>query len=134
MAIGSRGLKAAAFSLLLAVGAASATRIEPDAVIIFAPGAESVGAADSATLEQIAARAKTGPEKWISVEAYAGDQGSRELNLALSQRRGDEVSHHLVALGVPASRIHETSYGNEHMDESDLPMRRVEIRIRLRRP
>ena len=130
MAGGSRGLTAVAFGLLLAVGATSAARIDPDAVIIFAPGAERIGPADSATLEQIASMAKTGPEKWISLEAYAGAQGSRELNLALSQRRVDEVSHHLVALGVAASRIRETSYGDERIDESSLPMRRVEIRVR----
>lgn len=129
MSSASRRLTVAAFSLLLAVGAAAA-RIEPDAVIIFAPGADSVSPADSATLEQIAARAKSGPAKWISLEAYAGDQGSRELNLALSQRRIEDVSHHLVALGFPSNRIRETSYGDEHMDESDLPMRRVEIRIK----
>lgn len=125
----SRRLTVAAFSLLLAVGAAAA-RIEPDAVIIFAPGADSVSPADGATLEQIASKAKSGPAKWISLEAYAGDQGSRELNLALSQRRIEDVSHHLVALGFPSNRIRETSYGDEHMDESDLPMRRVEIRIK----
>jgi len=130
MARGSRRLATLACTLLLAVGAAAAARIDPDAVIIFAPGAENVSPADSAMLEQIASVVRTGPEKWISLEAYAGDQGSRELNLALSQRRVDEVSHHLVELGVPASRIRETSYGDERMDESDLPMRRVEIRVR----
>lgn len=130
MVAGSRCLTAAAFSLLLAAGAVWASRIEPDAVIIFAPGTENVSPADNATLEQIASKAKSGPAKWISLEAYAGDQGSRELNLALSQRRIEAVSHHLAALGIPPNRIRETSYGNEHMDESDLPMRRVEIRVR----
>lgn len=130
MPTGSRYLTGAVFSLLLAAGAAWADRGDPDGVIMFAPGADSVSPADNATLEQLASRAKSGPAKWISLEAYADDQGSRELNLALSQRRIEDVSHHLVALGFPSNRIRETSYGDEHMDESELPMRRVEIRIK----
>jgi len=126
-----RRLANAAFGLLLASGAALATqRLTPDAVIVFARGADSVESADLPALEQLSVKAKSGEDKWISLEAYADDQGSRELNLALAQQRIDDVSHHLVALGFPSNRIRGTSYGDEHMDESDLPMRRVEIRIR----
>ena len=129
----SRRLAGAALGLLLATGAASAERLAPDAVIVFAPGDDSIAVADNPTLEQLSAKAKSGEAKWISLEAYADDQGSRELNLALAQRRIEDVSHHLVSLGFPGNRIRGTSYGDEHMDESDLPMRRVEIRInRLR--
>ena len=130
MPTSSRLLAGAAFGLLLITGAALAARLAPDAVIVFAPGVDSIAAADDSTLEQLSSAAKAGPAKWISLEAYADDQGSRELNLALSQKRIEDVSHHLVALGVPSNRIRGTSYGDERMDESDLPMRRVEIRIR----
>jgi len=131
MATQLRRLASAALGLLLATGGAlAAGRLAPDAVIVFAPGADSVAVADDPTLEQLSAKAKSGEAKWISLEAYADDQGSRELNLALAQQRIEDVSHHLVALGFPANRIRGTSYGDEHMDESDLPMRRVEIRIR----
>lgn len=130
MASLARRLAAAAFGLLLATGAVLANRPAPDAVIVFAPGADSVAVADTATLEQLSAEAKSGEAKWISLEAYADDQGSRELNLALAQRRIEDVSHRLIALGFPGNRIRGTSYGDEHMDESDLPMRRVEIRIK----
>jgi outer membrane protein OmpA-like peptidoglycan-associated protein len=126
----SRKLIWAAVALLLAAGEALADRYAPDAVLVFAPGGDSVAAADSAALEQLSSQARSGPNKWISLEAYADDQGSRELNLALAQRRIDEVSHHLTSLGFPANRIRGTSYGDEHMGGSDLPMRRVEIRIR----
>ncbi|MCK9382258.1 MAG: OmpA family protein [Sulfuritalea sp.] len=129
MASLSRGLAGIALGLLLVASAASANRPAPNAVIVFAPGADSVAVADDATLRQLSAEAKSGEAKWISLEAYADDQGSRELNLALAQRRIEDVSHHLIALGFPSNRIRGTSYGDEHMDESDLPMRRVEIRI-----
>jgi outer membrane protein OmpA-like peptidoglycan-associated protein len=115
--------------LLLLTGLALASRPTPDAVIFFAPGADSIAVTDNPTLEQLSAEAKSGEAKWISLEAYADDQGSRELNLALAHRRIEDVSHHLVSLGFPSNRIRGTSYGDEHMDESDLPMRRVEIRI-----
>lgn len=126
-----RCLLNAGLGLLLTTGAAlAADRPSPDVVIVFSPGEDSVAAADLPTLEQLSADAKSGEGKWISLEAYADDQGSRELNLALAQRRVDDVSHHLVSLGFPANRIRGTSYGDEHMDRNDLPMRRVEIRIK----
>ena len=125
-----RRLACVAAGLLLASSAAFAERRIPDAVIVFAPDADGILLADNSTLERLSAKAKAGEDKWLSLEAYADDQGSRELNLALAQRRIEDVTHHLVALGFPANRIRGTSYGDEHMDESDLPMRRVEIRIR----
>ena len=131
MASLSRRLASAFLGLLLAAGAASAAeRLAPDVVIVFAGGADSVESADLPALEQLSEKAKSGEAKWISVEAYADDQGSREMNLALAQRRIEDVSHHLVALGFPSNRIRGTSYGEEHMDDSNLPMRRVEIRLK----
>ena len=130
----SRWLATASLGLLLVTVAASAAdRRVPDAVIVFAPGMESMAGADIPTLEKLSAEAKSGEAKWISLEAYADDQGSRELNLALAQRRIDDVTHHLVLSGFPANRIRGTSYGEEHMDESNQPMRRVEVRIRRMR-
>ena len=128
----TRRLTSAVLGLLLAAGVASAAeRLVPDVVIVFARGAGGVESADLPALEQLTAKAKSGEAKWISLEAYAADQGSREMNLALAQRRIEDVSHHLITLGFPANRIRGTSYGEEHMDESPLPMRRVEIIISM---
>ena len=99
-------------------------------MLVFAPGGDGVAAVNDAALEQLSSNARSNPASWIGLEAYADDQGSRELNLVLAQRRIDEVSHRLISLGFPANRIQGTSYGDEHMDGSDLPMRRVEVRIR----
>ena len=131
MASLSRRLARATLGLLIVTGAAmAAARHPPDVVIVFAPGLDSVAAADNATLEQLSADARSGEGKWISLEAYAGDEGSREMNIALALRRIDDVTHRLVSLGIASNRIRGTVYGDEHLDESDLPMRRVEIRIK----
>jgi outer membrane protein OmpA-like peptidoglycan-associated protein len=130
----SRRLAKAALGLLLVTATAlAADRLTPDAIIVFAPGVESIAGTDIPVLEKLSADAKSGEIKWISLEAYANDQGSRELNLALAQRRIDEVTHHLALLGFPTNRIRGTSYGEERMDESNQPMRRVEIRIKKMR-
>lgn len=125
----SRRFAGVAFGLLLVTGAVFADRLAPDAVIIFAPGTDSIPAADDPTLEQLSAKAKSDPGNWISLEAYADDPGSRELNLALAQRRLMDVGRRLAALGFPSHRIRGTNYGEERITEDDLPMRRVEIRI-----
>ncbi len=47
------------------------------------------------------------------VEGHADEQGTREYNLALGQRRANAVREYLVSRGVPASRLQVTSYGKE---------------------
>ena len=125
----SRRLVATALCLLLASSAVCAGSSVPDAVIVFEPGTDSVPEKDNQTLEQIAAKTRSDPGKWINLEAYANDLGSRELNLALAQRRIEDISHRLALFGFPAHRIRGTSYRERPSTEDDLPMRRVEIRI-----
>jgi len=116
--------------LLLASSTAYADAIPPDAVIVLAPGADSIAPADSSMLQQLAARAKSDSGKWISLEAYAADQGSRELNLARAQHEVENILQRLVAFGFPTNRIRGTSYGEEHGAAGNLPRHRVEIRIK----
>jgi len=47
------------------------------------------------------------------VEGHADEQGTREYNLALGQRRANAVREYLVSRGVPAGRMQVTSYGKE---------------------
>lgn len=119
-----------ALGLLLAASAAFADPIAPDAVIVFAPGADSIAAADSSTLQQLAAKAKSDSTQWISLEAHAADQGSHELNLALAQREVENILQRLVSFGFPTNRIRSTSYGEERTTAHNLPLRHVEIRIK----
>lgn len=47
------------------------------------------------------------------IEGHADEQGTREYNLALGQRRANAVREYLVSRGVPAARLQVTSYGKE---------------------
>ena len=47
------------------------------------------------------------------VEGHADEQGTREYNLALGQRRANAVREYLVSRGVPSGRLQVTSFGKE---------------------
>jgi peptidoglycan-associated lipoprotein len=49
----------------------------------------------------------------VTVQGNCDERGSSEYNLALGQRRADEVKQKLELLGVPASRIETVSFGKE---------------------
>ncbi|TRZ55401.1 MAG: hypothetical protein D4S02_17825 [Rhodocyclaceae bacterium] len=119
----------AALWMVLSPGVALADRPAPDAVIIFEAGTDSIPTTDDKVFEQLSIKAKSDPGNWISLEAYANDLGSRELNLALAQRRMEDVSRRLAMLGFPPHRIRGTSYRESSTADGDLPTRRVEIRI-----
>ena len=125
----SRRLASAALCLLLASSPTYAARPEPDAVISFPAGSDDLSAVDLATLQHLAAKASADPANWINVEAYSDDPGSREMNLALAQRRIEDISHRLAICGFPANRIRGINFADKRVEEDDLPLGRVEIRI-----
>ncbi len=47
------------------------------------------------------------------IEGHADEQGTREYNLALGQRRANAVREYLVSRGVPSQRLQVTSFGKE---------------------
>jgi peptidoglycan-associated lipoprotein len=49
----------------------------------------------------------------VTIEGHCDERGTREYNLALGERRAAAVKNVLVALGIPAARIHTISYGKE---------------------
>ena len=49
----------------------------------------------------------------ITIEGHCDERGTREYNLALGERRAAAVKNVLVAMGIPAARIHTISYGKE---------------------
>ncbi len=69
----------------------------------------------------------------LILEGHADERGTREYNLALSERRGMVVKRLLNLLGVPAARMRVISYGEErpygrgHDEESWRLNRRVDI-------
>ena len=49
----------------------------------------------------------------ITVEGNCDDRGTTSYNIALGQKRADEVKAYYVRLGVPANKIATVSYGKE---------------------
>jgi peptidoglycan-associated lipoprotein len=47
----------------------------------------------------------------IRIEGHADERGSTEYNLALGSRRADAVRAYLSGLGITASRVQITTYG-----------------------
>jgi len=48
-----------------------------------------------------------------TVEGHADERGTRDYNLALGERRATAARNYLVSLGVPESRLHVVSQGEE---------------------
>ena len=56
---------------------------------------------------------KSNPKARLVIEGNADEQGSREYNLALGQKRAESVSRMMTLLGVRAEQVEAISYGEE---------------------
>lgn len=56
------------------------------------------------------------PSVQVTLEGHADERGTREYNLALSQRRANSARDVLVASGVASARIQTISYGKDRPD------------------
>lgn len=66
----------------------------------------------------------------VRLEGHADEQGTREYNIALGERRAQAIEQFLVGRGVSGGQIETISYGEEKPDISGLASksRRVEIK------
>jgi len=66
----------------------------------------------------------------VRLEGHADEQGTREYNIALGERRAQSIEQFFVGRGVNGSQIDTISYGEEKPDISGLATksRRVEIK------
>jgi len=71
------------------------------------------GAAGQQTLNGQANWLKTNADYQAIIEGHADEQGTREYNLALGNRRANAVREYLVSQGVPSNRLRVISYGKE---------------------
>jgi peptidoglycan-associated lipoprotein len=53
------------------------------------------------------------PDYAIIIEGHADEQGTREYNLGLGERRASAVQNFLISQGVAANRMRTVSYGKE---------------------
>jgi peptidoglycan-associated lipoprotein len=47
----------------------------------------------------------------VTIEGHCDERGSAEYNLALGERRANQVRRYLIDLGVPSSRLSTVSFG-----------------------
>lgn len=78
-------------------------------------------AVDQSTLTPEAQQILSGQAQWLNtntqytaiIEGHADEQGTREYNLALGERRANAVREYLVSQGVAGTRLRTISYGKE---------------------
>ncbi len=78
-------------------------------------------AVDQSTLSPEAQQILTQQAQWLNantqysaiIEGHADEQGTREYNLALGERRANAVREFLISQGVAGNRLRTISYGKE---------------------
>ena len=81
--------------------------------VFFAYDRSDISSAGQQILERQAQWLRRYPNVVVTIEGHCDERGTREYNLALGERRAEAAKHVLVALGVPAGRVHTISYGKE---------------------
>ena len=65
------------------------------------------------TLQAHAAWLKANPAARVEIEGHCDERGTTEYNLALGAKRARSARDYLVTLGIAATRLSTTSYGEE---------------------
>jgi len=81
--------------------------------VLFAVNEATLSPAAKAILDAQVAWLNQYPDRTVTVEGHADEQGTREYNLALGARRAAAVQNYMVAAGLLPSRISIISYGKE---------------------
>jgi peptidoglycan-associated lipoprotein len=81
--------------------------------VLFAVDTSTITPAGQTILDGQAQWLLTNADYRAVIEGHADEQGTREYNLALGQRRANAVREYLVSRGVPSSRLQVTSFGKE---------------------
>ncbi len=73
---------------------------------------------DMNTLAAHAEFLKANPGRHVRIEGHTDEQGSREYNIALGERRAQAVAHVLHSQGVSRNQIATVSFGKEKPDST----------------
>jgi outer membrane protein OmpA-like peptidoglycan-associated protein len=82
--------------------------------VSFATGKASLSPAAASSVDKLAAFMKKYPKRSVVIEGHTDNVGSEKSNLALSQKRADEVKKQLVAKGIDPARIAAKGYGDRY--------------------
>jgi peptidoglycan-associated lipoprotein len=66
-----------------------------------------------ASLDELAQALKGNPQFAVTIEGHADERGTVEYNMALGEQRAQAAKAYLVSLGIDASRVDTTSYGEQ---------------------
>jgi hypothetical protein len=106
-----RHLLLSAVCVLLASGAAQAQTEPGHYVVLFALGKATLDSTATATIASAAQEFQRTGSANIQVAGHTDTSGNADYNQALSERREQAVADELTRLGVPASAINATAYG-----------------------
>lgn len=81
--------------------------------VLFEVDQSTLSAQGRATLDGQARWLSTNSDYTAIIEGHADEQGTREYNVALGERRANSVRDYLVNSGVATSRLRVVSYGKE---------------------
>lgn len=81
--------------------------------VFFALNSSAISKEGADTLKRQAEWLKNHKHFSITVEGHCDERGTREVNIALGERRAEAVKSFLVKHGVDADRIDTISYGKE---------------------
>ncbi len=81
--------------------------------VLFAVDQSTLTAEGQNTLRQQAQWLNTNTAYAAIIEGHADEQGTREYNLALGERRANAVREYLISQGVAGNRLRTISYGKE---------------------
>ncbi len=79
----------------------------------FAVDQSTLTAEAQSTLAQQAVWLNQHPTNTAIIEGHADEQGTREYNIALGDRRANAVKAYLISQGVSGARLQTVSYGKE---------------------
>lgn len=98
-------------------------------VIVYLFNSDSQGVAERAALNQLA-KAVSGTNDIVLIDAYTDPSGSSAYNQALSQRRADAMAQYLQQHGVPRSHIKAVGHGETSKYATPELCRRAEISVK----
>ena len=81
--------------------------------ILFVVDQSTITPTAAATLDKQAAWLNKYPKYQVTVEGHADERGTREYNIALSDRRADAARNYLASRGVSTGRMRTIAYGKE---------------------
>lgn len=81
--------------------------------VLFAVDQHTLSPQAQSTLDAQAAWFNNNPEYRATIEGHSDEQGTREYNLALSNRRANSVREYLISRGLSPARLTTVGYGKE---------------------